>query len=162
MERGYYDQRKSTSRIIMRVRGLRTILLLLLAVAQLPTIVKAQFCKPLKNSTWAGFVQAVVDSYGFAVLCPFEISGDRCHSEQEYPYGYLVTEQSDLIIVCDPFLYGYNSDSECIINCPGRHFTVDQGSSLTLDSMILSGATDSSIRVEANGKLAVIDSMLQE
>ena len=132
---------------------------LCLAAAHLPTISKAQFCKPLHNNTWAGLVQAVVDSSGFAVLCPFEISGARCHSKQQ---GYVVPEEQDQIIVCDPFLYGFNSDSsECIINCPGRHFTVGHSSSLTLNNMKLFGATDSSIQVEKHGKLSVIDSVFR-
>jgi hypothetical protein len=53
-------------------------------------------------------------------------------------------------------------DTECIIDCPGRHFTVSQLSSLTLERMILSGATDSSIKVEEGGSITVINSILKE
>lgn len=123
-----------------------------------------EFCTSLKNSTWAGFVQAVVDSsaFGFAVLCPFEISGDRCPSREEYPEGFTTAEQSDVFISCDPFLYGYNIDTECIIDCPGRHFTVAPESSLTLERMILAGASKSSIKVDEIGKLTVINSIFKE
>lgn len=140
----------------------RSTYLLLLTLAQLSAFCRSLFCTPLNNNTFAGFVQTVTDSDGFALLCPFEISGDRC-SGQEYPNGFPVTGQSDLIIVCDPFLHsGYNPDSECRINCPGRHFTVDQDSSLTLDSIVLQGATNSSIQVEQAGKLSVINSIFNE
>jgi hypothetical protein len=127
-------------------------------------VVSGEFCIPLNNNTWAGFAQAVVESsaYGLTVLCPFEISGDRCPSQDLYPDGFVVDGQSDIFISCDPFLYGYNINTECVIDCPGRHFTVLQSSSLTLERMILSGATDSSIKVEEDGLVTVINSIFKE
>jgi hypothetical protein len=123
-----------------------------------------QFCTALNNNTWAGFVQAIEDSsaYGLAVLCPFTINGEGCPSQEESPDGIRVDNRSVLFVSCDPFLYGYNTNSECIIDCPGRHFTVAGLSSLTLERLILSGATDSSIKVEAGGNLNVINSILKE
>jgi hypothetical protein len=123
-----------------------------------------QFCTRLNNNTWAGFVQGVTDSSqnGLAVLCPFEISGDRCPSQETYPDGLVVDSLAEIFVSCDPFLYGFNMDTACIIDCPGRHFTVSELSSLTLEGMILSGATDSSITVEEGGRLTVINSILKE
>jgi hypothetical protein len=139
--------------------------MLLLLLAVLPSFVQGRFCTPVENSTWAGFVKTLDDLTGdgspYAILCPFEINGDACHSEDDYPNGYVVDGQRDLIIVCDPDLMGFNLDSECTIDCPGRHFTVDQYSSLTLEGMIMTGATDSSISVQPNARLLVRDSMLR-
>ena len=116
-----------------------------------------QFCTRLASNNWASFVAAVEQSNGFAVLCPFEISGDGCLSALSNPEGYVVSGQTGQIIVCNPF-FGFNSLSSCIIDCPGRHFTVNSNSSLTLDSFNLSGATMSSIQVNANAQLSVINS----
>lgn len=142
-------------------RRLPAIILLLLSFVCLPDFVAGQFCTRLANNTWSGFVEALEESYRLAVLCPFEISGDGCPSQQDYPKGFEVGsegETSGLIIVCDPFLYGYNTGSRCLINCPGRHFTVNEFSSLTLDSMVLEGATKSAVNVQPFGKLEVVNS----
>ena len=157
---GEFNRKWTTNGKATTRSRIRSAVVLLFAI--LPSLVKSQFCRPLQNNTWSGFVQAVDDAVGFAVLCPFEISGDRCHSEQDYPNGFQVKEGQDLIIVCDPFLYGYNIDSRCAINCPGRHFTVESKSSLTLHSIYLQGATNSSIHVESEAKLRVIDSTLHK
>jgi len=144
-----------TSRTIARV----TILSLLWNCAS------AQFCTSLKNDTWAGYVDAVSEAfeYGFAVLCPFEISGDGCQGIEEYPDGLRIKdEKSQVFISCDPFLYGYNTNTECVIDCSGRHFTVPESSSLTLERMIFSGATESSIKVENGGTLTVINSIFKD
>lgn len=135
-----------------------------LALHHLVGLARGQFCNSLNNNTWAGFVQGVADSSqnGLAVLCPFEISGERCPSQDEYPDGLIIDGLTEIFVSCDPFLYGFNMDTECIIDCPGRHFTVSELSSLTLDRMILSGATDSSIRVEEGGSVTIINSILKE
>jgi hypothetical protein len=139
----------------------------ILVVACLPSFVQAQWCTQLADDTWSSFVEAVSDSSRLAVLCPFVISGDGCPSVEDYPQGYVLNGESDqIIIVCDPFLYSggsYNSYStECIIDCPGRHFTVGPSARLTLDSLVLAGATDSSVQVVANGRLEVVNSIFKE
>lgn len=127
----------------------------------------AQFCTSLKNETWAGYVDAVseaLDQTGFAVLCPFEVSGEGCQRSEEYPEGLRIKEgQSQVLISCDSLLFGYHQHStECVVNCPGRHITVPESSSLTLERMIFSGATDSSVKVEEGGSLTVINSIFKE
>lgn len=120
------------------------------------------FCTALQNNTWAAFVEAVSESldYGFAFLCPFEITGKDCPSYEDYPDGLAVSQSSDHFLICDPFLYGYDVDSECIIDCPGRHFTVDGSSQLTVERFTLSGATNSSIKVEEGGSLKLFNSIV--
>ena len=125
---------------------------------------KGQFCTTLSSNTWAGFVQAVKESYdyGLAYLCPFKISGDGCPSPGDYPDGLVVDGSESFFLSCDPFLYGYNTKSECVIDCPGSHFTIKESSKLTLMSFTLSGATNSSIKVETGGSLKVINSILMD
>jgi hypothetical protein len=120
----------------------------------------AQFCKKLANETWAGLVQAIDESVGLAILCPYEISGDGCQAEENLE-GYVVEENKDLIIDCDAFLYQFDLETACVINCPGRHFTVRPNSRLTINRMSLSGSTQSSIEVQSNGNLRVINSIFE-
>ena len=116
-------------------------------------------CKPLPSETLSGFYQFVSESSGFADVCPFTISGEACHiNNQGISQGYVVSKQENLYISCDP----YRRESKCVINCPvEHHFTVTSGSSLTLESMVLAGATDSAIVVEAQGRLSVFDSVFE-
>jgi hypothetical protein len=140
----------------------------LVVMAALPLLAQGQFffCTPLANETWAGLVQAINDSYRLAVLCPFVISGDGCPSVEEYPDGLVFGrgENDVMIVECDPDLNDrYNDENyntKCIIDCPGRHFTVAPSSSgLILTNMVLSGATNSSIFVEPKGSLEVVNTV---
>lgn len=141
-----------------------TVLLYLHLAMHLPGAAFAQFCTSLNNNTWAGFVEGVRETSqnGLAILCPFEISGDGCPSEDEYPLGLVVDDLEEVFISCDRFQYGFNTNSDCKIDCRGRHFTVSELSKLTLERMILSGATDSSIKVEEGGSLTIKNSILKE
>eukprot|EP00980_Cylindrotheca_fusiformis_P006602 scaffold1390_cov138-Cylindrotheca_fusiformis.AAC.5 len=134
------------------------------ALCYLAGFAYGQFCTSLKSNTWAGFVQAVTDSSqnGLATLCPFEISGDGCPSQEEYPNGLIINDETEIYVSCDPFLYGFNTDTECIIDCPGRHITVSELSSLTLERFVLSGATNSSIMVEEGGSVTVINTIFKD
>lgn len=138
------------------------VLLYLHLATNLPGVAFAQFCTALNNNTWAGFIQAIQDSPQLAILCPFEIRGDGCPSQDEYPLGLVVDDLEEVFISCDRFQYGFNINSECKIDCPGRHFTVSELSKLTLERLILSGATDSSIKVEEGGSLTIKNSILKE
>jgi hypothetical protein len=152
---------------------IRTILLLAVLLSTFLSTTDAQFCRPVSSNplhpaTWAQFETAVQESYGLAILCPFEISGDRCgdtnvnadttnDNDNNAPKEGLVVESS-LYIFCDANLQGPG----CTIHCPGRHFTVRSTAQLTLDGFILSGATESSIEVKSNGYVRVINSAFQE
>eukprot|EP00934_Nitzschia_sp_Nitz4_P003960 Nitzschia sp. Nitz4//scaffold125_size66327//49400//51280//NITZ4_006137-RA/size66327-augustus-gene-0.3-mRNA-1//1//CDS//3329534631//3950//frame0 len=147
--------RKST----LQTTATSTLLLLLLTVC-LPSPTQGQWlCNPLANETWDGLVQAISDSYRLAVLCPFNISGTSCPTPGQYPEG-IVVEGEDKIIECDPD--GRSEETEntkCIIDCPGRHFTVrGASSSLILTTVVLSGATNTSVLVEDGGRMEVVDS----
>jgi predicted outer membrane repeat protein len=113
-------------------------------------------CKPLPSETMDGFYEFVSSSFGYADVCPFVITGDACRTTtQDYPDGYVVPNGENLYVSCDP----YRREAKCIIDCPvQRHFTVSTGASLTLESMILSGAEDSAVYVEPQGQLTVFDS----
>jgi predicted outer membrane repeat protein len=116
-------------------------------------------CKPLPSETLSGFHQFVSESSGYADVCPFTISGEACQiNNQAISEGYIVSKQENLYLSCDP----YRRKSKCVINCPvEHHFTVASGSSLTLESMVLAGATDSAIVVETQGRLSVFDSIFE-
>jgi hypothetical protein len=159
-------RQRNHSRNGMRPQCLR--LFCFVVVAALPVLARGQFffCTPLANETWAGLVQAINESYRLAVLCPFHISGDGCPSAEEYPDGLVFGRgENDIMIVeCDPDLNDrYNDDNyntKCIIDCPGRHFTVAPSSTgLILTNMELSGATNTSILVEPNGSLEVVNTV---
>ena len=143
------------------------LLLLPLVMAHIPSLVQAQYCTRLANQTFPALVEALKDSYRLALLCPFKITGNGCPSEDEYPNGYFHSatkgkKKSDLIVVCDRNEYGYQTGAQCVIDCPGRHFTVDEKATLTLDSFVLMGATNSSLSVQPKGKLEVINSVFSE
>ena len=110
-----------------------------------------------------GYIQTIRDARGFALLCPFHITGpDDCATHHGNEEGYVVEADEDVIVVCDPFRYGFDLESSCHIDCPGRHFTVRSGGKLTLDRMILSGSTDSSIKVQSTGHIVAINTIFEK
>lgn len=144
----------------------------IILVASFSVIQGLYFCTPLVNETWAGFVQAIDDADRLAVLCPFRISGDGCPTIEEYPEGLVVGRgpHEILIIECEPDLRSpHDSNDEtttmntqCIIDCPGRHFTVGASSAgLILTNMVFAGATNASIHVESNGRLEVVHGIFE-
>lgn len=123
-------------------------------------------CKPLPTETWDGLIEFIEQSSGFADVCPFEISGSACptpndnNNNNRHSGGYVVTTDTDLYLSCDP----YQRNSKCIIDCPtalSRHFHVESGASLTLENMILRGATNSSVWVEPQGRLSVFGTVFE-
>ena len=140
-------------------------LLLLLNLFNILSVIYGQFCSRFDN-TWEGFVEiarSIEESTGqYGVLCAFEISGDDCPSPDDYPLGYNIGEANNLILTCDPDLFGYNADSECVINCPGVHFDLRKDASLTLDGFTLAGATNSSIQLQEGATFRMINSNLRE
>ena len=88
------------------------------------------------------------------MFCPFEISGNGCPFPGQEEEGFVVPEGADISIICDPFQYGFDLESACIINCTGRHFTVQPNSRLTLDRMTMMGSTHSSVKVQSQGEVA--------
>eukprot|EP00978_Attheya_sp_CCMP212_P004028 scaffold8630_cov53-Attheya_sp.AAC.2 len=97
------------------------------------------------NALTTAMDEAMAISSGRLVLCaPLRITD--CPAS-----GYILETNHDMSLVC------HNREQEgdeCEIDCSrGRHFTVEGGASLTLESMTLASAVDSSIVVEPNGKL---------
>ena len=104
-------------------------------------LIYAQWCEQLPENSWTSLLHAINTSpYPELRLCPFKIEGDKCDSDA---HGFAVNT-TNLSLECDDF----NSFGEkCIINCPGRHFTIHPGYSLKLSNFELKGATNSSIKL---------------
>ncbi len=113
-------------------------------------LVCAQWCEQLPENSWASLLQVINASpYPELKLCPFKIEGDKCDIGGQ---GFAVNT-TNLSLECDDF----NSFGEkCIINCPGRHFTINPGYSLKLSNFELKGATNSSIKVLERSSLLSI------
>lgn len=149
-------------------RSMANLVFTALILEALPVLAAGQGyngCTQLANETWAGLVQAINDSFIIASLCPFRISGDGCPTKDEYPDGIVFGRgNNDVIIVeCDAITDRFGADNyytQCIIDCPGRHFTVASAPpGLILTNMYLSGATRSSISVEAGSGLEVVNTV---
>eukprot|EP00978_Attheya_sp_CCMP212_P049565 scaffold682943_cov59-Attheya_sp.AAC.1 len=101
--------------------------------------VRSQFCETLYEDTWDALVETIEYSSGRATLCGFTISGDGCQGSGLGPYNVYF----DVLVACEESFF----ESECIIDCPGRHFNVHPGASLTLDGLTLSNSRDTSVSV---------------
>jgi len=112
------------------------------------TRVRGRFCDELSEPTWNALIEVIEFSGGFVTLCPFVIEGDGCPSSK----GLDVINQN-LDLICDR-----EGDEECRIDCPGRHFTIYDGSTLILDRMTLASSRETSVRVMDKGTLVVINS----
>lgn len=145
-------------------------MLRLAIIASISGVVQGQFsfCTPLPSENWAGLEEAIKGSFRLAVLCPFRIEGDGCPSLDEAPKGLVFGNggiEDIMFVECDPNLSDRfeDSNSQCIIDCPGRHFTVAPSSSgLIITNMVLKGATDSSILVESGGQLEVVNTLFSK
>lgn len=115
----------------------------------------AQLCETVVGNSWRGLGDALDRSYGFAILCPFHISGNGCPQDEK---GYKVKE-AELYVMCDPISQSLDGESVCLIDCPGTHFTVMPGTSLTLDGMTLKGSKSSAIQVKPQGYLTSYNSV---
>ncbi len=120
------------------------------------TSAAAQLCETVGGNSWSGLTDALDRSYGFAILCPFHISGNGCPQDEK---GYKVKE-AELYIMCDSMSQSLDGgESVCLIDCPGAHFTVMPGSSLTLDGITLKGSKSSAIQVKPQGYLTTYNSV---
>jgi len=125
--------------------------LLLLVASTLLSVAKGQFCEPLFPQDWTGLKNAIAFAYPFVMLCPFRIEGDACPKPEEVD-GYVV-DKGDLYVMCESFFTPIGG-KDCVINCPGRHFTVMNGASLTLDGIALEGSRNSAVSVMEGGSLS--------
>lgn len=118
----------------------------------IPTVT-CQLCETVDS--WKDLTDVLDRSYGFAILCPFKISGKACPSDNK---SYDVKEV-EMYAMCDSVSMS-SVESECIIDCPGTHFTVFPGTSLmTLDGMTLMGSKSSAIQVKPQGYLMTYNSI---
>lgn len=116
--------------------GLAVVVLL----TNFPLVVRSQLCEPVGTS-WQRLTEVMEWSFGFAIVCPFEISGTNC------PDQPLQVKNPDLFMLCEPSFDGTDEYPTCLINCPGTHFEVLPNESLTLDGFTLQGSTSSAIDV---------------
>jgi len=118
-------------------------------------------CTPLANETWAGLADAINHSYIIASLCPFRISGEGCPTTDKYPDGIVLGRGNNEVTIVECYditnrFGAVSTNTQCIVDCPGRHFTVASSSrGLILSNLVLRGATNTSIFVEPGANLQV-------
>lgn len=117
--------------------------------------VTGQLCETVVGSSWKGLSEALDRSFGFAILCPFRISGDGCPKDNQ---SYRVQE-AELYVMCDSVSQTVDNESSCVIDCKTTHFIVDKGTSLTLDGITLMGSTSSAVQVKSQGYLTTYTSV---
>lgn len=118
--------------------------------------VRSQFCD-VHVTTWDSLIHAINENSGIVFLCPFNINGDKCPTDTK---GYEVQENSRIQLLCEPS-YIRDSESACVIDCPGTHFEILPNGSLVLDGITHRGATTSAIRIQSEGSLTLINSVLE-
>lgn len=116
-------------------------------------------CIPIEE-TWAGLEAAIRDEANRIPLCSFTIDGDGCPDEDSL--GIVVNTSDFLNVECEADSLGDNLDTQCVIDCPGRHFTIYGGGELVLRDITLVGATNSSIFVDEGGELQAIASIFRK
>lgn len=140
---------KNLSAPMKRQRSMIRALVVIFAI--IPTVF-CQLCETVDS--WKSLTDVLDRSYGFAILCPFKISGKACPTENK---SYNVKE-AEMYAMCDSVSMS-SVESECVIDCPGTHFTVFPGTSLTLDGMTLMGSQNSAVRVKSQGYLTSYNSV---
>ena len=121
------------------------------------TAATAQICESVIRNSWKGLTDALDRSYGFAILCPFRITGKGCPGDGK---SYEV-KAFDLYAMCDSVSQS-QQESACVIDCPGIHFTVFPSTSLTLDGFTLMGSSSSAIQVKRKGRLTIYNSVFSK
>jgi hypothetical protein len=138
-------------------RRKKPVLSLCLLMAMIP-YVHSQLCEPVRGNSWAGLTEAINRSHGFAILCPFHINGERCPAGNE-SYEVMST---DLYVMCDSVSQTTDQGADCVINCPGTHFTVFPDAALTVDNISLEGSKTSAIQVKQNGVLTTYNAVFSK
>jgi hypothetical protein len=153
-------------------------------------VATAFLCQSLPENTLEALSFAIDASPELLLLCPFEIKGGGCdsnnsHSLQSETVGHVVAQGSSQTIVCDFTQLGgeYPDDFDftgvsksglqnnrttppfhgrgCVIDCPGTHFTIEANASLTVDGFTFRGSQSSAITVAARGELHVFASAFE-
>jgi len=94
----------------------------------------SQFCITVPQPATLSHLHSLFTSGRTVRLCPdFTVSGQGCDTNEQ-PFQVL---SSDLTVVCD----FYRGGNRCEISCPGTHFEVNNGRTLVLEGMTLTGAT---------------------
>ncbi|CAB9498961.1 Inherit from arCOG: Periplasmic copper-binding protein [Seminavis robusta] len=152
-----------------QTRLVRVGILSFLLIASKPWSLDAYLCDSLPEQTWEGFLQVIEGSSGgFALLCPFEISGQDCPSSAS-SVGYSLPSSTDLYIMCEAhYAVGPSQLNEvetyeagCIIDCPGTHFQVGTNASLSIDSFVLRGSNNTAVKVNPNGVFSAFNSYFE-
>lgn len=126
-------------------RFARVLILLLLSTS----LCESQLCETVVNGSWNSLVDIIEWSFGFAILCPFEISGDGCPTESH------LVQNADLYMLCEPSPIAEPGVTGCIVDCPLTHFRVAAGGTMTLDGFTLKGSQSSAVEVLPFGSLSV-------
>lgn len=140
---------------VQRLHQKRNMIASLFAFITTVSTVSCQICETVVGNSWKGLADALDRSYGFAILCPFRISGEGCPKDNK---SYDV-KGTDLYAMCDSISQSSGELAACIIDCPGTHFTIFPGTSLTLDGMTLEGSKSSAVQVKPQGYLTIYNSI---
>lgn len=108
--------------------------------------------------TWSDLIERLEKQSGDLVLCPpLHITGDLCDGDGS---GYVVdgSVAPTIELACG---HSDSPDSQCIIDCGGRHFNVKSGAALKVDRMIFRGADLGSIHVEDGGRFTSIETTFE-
>lgn len=109
-------------------------------------------CLKVPKDAKLSYLHSLFSQGGHLTLCPgFTIDSERCDTSGN-PFN---VSNLDLTVACDNF-FGYSG--QCKISCSGSHFNVQNGRTLILEGMTLTGASSSSVTVQTGGNLIAFDS----
>eukprot|EP00551_Chaetoceros_affinis_P012786 CAMPEP_0203667986 /NCGR_PEP_ID=MMETSP0090-20130426/4707_1 /ASSEMBLY_ACC=CAM_ASM_001088 /TAXON_ID=426623 /ORGANISM="Chaetoceros affinis, Strain CCMP159" /LENGTH=531 /DNA_ID=CAMNT_0050532297 /DNA_START=221 /DNA_END=1816 /DNA_ORIENTATION=- len=125
---------------------LYSFLLLLINPSSILQEVHCLVCTELETETLSSLYKVLSIPTRTALLCPFTIQGDGC--DENVPLiidSGLIGKSKTKNVECD---LNFKMGGQCRINCSiDAHFIVKDGKELILDSIILEGAKEASVRV---------------
>lgn len=139
---------------IRKRRRQRKMMIPFLVFLSMLTTANCQLCERVKGNSWKSLTDILDSSNGFAIVCPFRISGKECPKDNE---SYKVKEE-DLYVMCDSVSQS-SLEPSCVIDCPGTHFEVKSGTKLTLDGLTLMGSRNSAVKVQSQGYLTTYNAI---
>lgn len=141
-----------------RSRQMISVSLLCHVMLSLLSPAASQLCTPVRHNTWEGLQHAIAISHDFAILCPFHISHAGCPVEDTS----LEVSSANLYVMCDSVSQSVEQGTDCVIDCPGTHFTVLENAALTLDGISLVGSKMSAVKVKPNGSLTTYNAVFSK
>eukprot|EP00557_Chaetoceros_sp_GSL56_P007304 CAMPEP_0176491312 /NCGR_PEP_ID=MMETSP0200_2-20121128/8362_1 /TAXON_ID=947934 /ORGANISM="Chaetoceros sp., Strain GSL56" /LENGTH=491 /DNA_ID=CAMNT_0017888727 /DNA_START=176 /DNA_END=1648 /DNA_ORIENTATION=- len=110
-------------------------------------VCNGQNCVSVDPPTLSNLFAVIDRSAGWAPLCPFTITGDKCDIPSGQPY---TMKEMFLQLIC---VNRPGQSYGCKIDCPGSHLEVGSGRVMFLNGFELSGATTGSVIVKPSATL---------